>query len=441
MEKVLIIGKGAREHAIGFSISKDPAVSAVYYAPGNAGTALEYRCQNIEVDGTDMANKKKLARFVEHGSIDTIVVGPEQPLADGIVDFFHSQGFHQILGVTAAASRLESDKFYSYQLMEDRGIPQAKSIFCADYDRAMRAIKALSTDKGVVLKARGLTGGKGVIVCDSRREAEIMLPNFLDEFGQDCLVAERLFGPEYSVFGLSDGNRVVPFEISIQDHKRLLTGDVGPNTGGMGAYGPVPIADASMVRHIADTFMTPVVQEMKEDGREYKGFIYAAIILTDRGPQILEYNCRLGDPETSPLVMMLKDSLYQPISQALSGNLDARSMEIRPGAACCVVMAANGYPDKDVQRYVQGLPINGLGDAMSYRDVKVFHAGTAEELDHIVIHGGRSLDVAAYDPLNLLNAQQKAYATVNMIDRATTEKNNRRVFIHRDDIAAKGIGG
>ncbi|MCX6706676.1 MAG: hypothetical protein NT001_00870 [Candidatus Woesearchaeota archaeon] len=250
-----------------------------------------------------------------------------------------------------------------------------------------------------------------------------------------------MFGQEFSVFGISDGERVVPFAISIQDHKRLLDGDKGPNTGGMGAHGPVPIADKDMVKFIADKMMTPAVQQIKkENGEPYKGFLYAAVIMTEHGPKILEYNCRFGDPEAQPAVMMLRDGLYLPIKYALEGRLDQMKVEFRPGAACCVVMAANGYPDSKIAGYVKGLPIGGLDKVAELQGVKVFHAGTgSDEQGNLTVAGGRVLGVTAYSLNGIESAQPLAYTAVHIIDEATRELNNRIVFICRHDIAGRAL--
>lgn len=440
MSKVLVLGSGGREHALGWSIAQDPEVKEVLYAKGNTGTDEDEKCRNLEIDGTKKEIFPALADIVEKEGITDIVVGPEQPLADGIVDFFIKRGFNRIFGPTSAASALEADKFYSYRIMGALGIPQAKSILCSTTEYAEDAIRSIVTSGGVVIKARGLTAGKGVYVCDSRDEALARLKEHAKSYGPEVQISERLFGEEFSVFGISDGERVVPIEASVQDHKRLLDGDKGPNTGGMGAYCPAShVANAELVRDIAENFMTPVVEHMKKEGSEYKGFLYAAVIITEKGPKILEFNCRFGDPEAQPAVMMFKNGLYQPISAALEGRLDKVNIEFNPGAACCVVMASNGYPDSKIAGYVKGLPIGGLEEVSELPGVMVFHAGTAMKDGKVVIAGGRVLGVTAYHERGIESAQMAAYIAVNIINRATMELNNQTAFIYRNDIANRAV--
>lgn len=436
MPKVLVIGSGGREHALGWSIAQDSKVDEVLYAPGNAGTGKDEKCRNIKIDGAKKENFENLFDIVEKEKVDMVVVGSEQPLVDGIVDFFNERGYNRIFGPRSRAAEIESDKFWSKDIMFALNIPQARTICCYTTERAFSAIPEIARDKGVVIKARGLTGGKGVYVCNSEKEALSMLPRHVEAYGPEVLISERLFGQEFSVFGISDGERVLLLEMSVQDHKPLLDDDKGPNTGGMGAYGPARIADKKMVKKVADTMMTPLVKKMKEHGREYKGFLYAAVIRTGEGPKILEYNCRFGDPEAQPSVMMFKMGLYQPISAALDGKLDEVNVEFKPGASCCVVMASNGYPGK----YDKGFPIGGLEEVAELENVKVFHAGTAMEGKKIVTAGGRVLGVTAYSPEGIEDAQGMAYGAVAIIDEATRKLNKKEIFVYRNDIANKALG-
>lgn len=439
MVRTLVVGGGGREEAMKYSLAQGG--DEVFVAPGNPGTTLDERCYNLDFDVTKpktLEERRKLfpglADLVEKHNINRIVVGPEQPLVDGIVDFFYRLGFNNIFGSTSAASDIEADKFESYRLMDISGVPQAVSILCSDRDAVMQAITKLSTSRGVVLKARRLTGGKGVGVYDTEAEASKRAEEHMKLYGNDVLVAERLFGQELSVFGFSDGSKVIPIRIGVQDHKRLLYQDYGPNTGGMGAFCPVPIADSDMIQYITDKMMTPIVMKMKEEGHEYKGFLYAAVIMTEQGPKILEYNCRLGDPEAQPTVMKLIRGLSPAISAALEGRLTPEHLETKPGYSVCVVMASNGYPGD----YVKGLPIGGLEEVAKWGDVKVFHAGTAMKDGKVVTAGGRVIGVTALRD-NLREAQERAYEAVHLIDRETTRLNNRIVFIYRPDIADKGL--
>ena len=361
-----------------------------------------------------------------------VVVGPEQPLVDGLVDQFQEAGLgDRIFGPTAAGALIESDKFESYRVMRKLGIPQARSMRCFNPETARSEIEKMVTSQGIVLKARGLTGGKGVYVCDNAQEAFSALNELVKRYGPEVAVAERLFGQEFSVFALCDGQQALPIKMSVQDHKRLSDGDEGPNTGGMGAYCPALIADSDMVQHVTDKMMTPVVKELG-----YKGFLYAACIMTKEGPKILEYNCRFGDPEAQPAVMMLKDGLYQPMRYALEGRLDEIEMEFNPGAAVCVVMASDGYPES----YQKGFRIGGLEEAAQDPNVKIFHAGTGFDSDkNIVTSGGRVLGVTARGK-DVRGAQSIAYRTASTIQRETSKLNDGKMIFHyRVDIADKGV--
>jgi len=407
MNKVLVIGSGGREHALGWSIAQSRDVSEVLYAPGNAGTGLEEKGRNVSVDVSKKENFKALADLIKSEEIGLTVVGPEGPLADGLVDYLNSQGYQKVFGPTQKAAQLETDKFFSFDLMQKLNIPQADSVKCYTIDEAMKAVKERTTKEGIVIKARRLTGGKGVSVCDSKEEALEEIVRHAEKYSPEVLIAERLFGQEFSVFGISDGNIVFPFEISVQDHKCLLDGDKGPNTGGMGAYCPAPIATADIVRNVVKNIMVPVVQRMKFEGAEYKGFIYAGMIMTDEGSKVLEFNVRLGDPETQPMVMMLKNSLYEPIAAALEGRLNKVSIGVKHGAACCVVLALPGYPAEYKDNL--NLPISGLKEAESIEGVKVFHAGTKVDGINIVTAGGRVLGVTACSEAVLADAQRLVY--------------------------------
>ncbi|MBL7147584.1 MAG: phosphoribosylamine--glycine ligase [Nanoarchaeota archaeon] len=432
--RILIIGSGGREHALAYSIVQSPKVGEVLVVLGNAGTEMEKKCRNITLNRSSFG---ELADIVEIEDVNQIIVGPEKPLVKGIVDFFYIRGFFKIFGPTLDASAIESDKFFSYEVMNGLRIPQAESILCYTEDEAIEAINKMSSIKGVVIKARGLTAGKGVYVCGNKDEALFRLKKHTNLYGPQVLIAERLFGEEFSVFGISDGERVVPLEISVQDHKPLLNGDKGPNTGGMGAYCPAPIADSNLVNLVSNTMMAPLVQIMKKDGREFKGFLYAAVMMTENGPKILEYNCRFGDPEAQPGVMMLEDGLYEPISVALEGRLDEINFKFKPGAACCVVMASDGYPGK----YEKGFPIGGLEDVAELNDVKIFHASTKSDEKGIVTNGGRVLGVTAYSKDGIRDAQERAYEAVSIIDKSTKELNGgKEVFVYRRDIGAKALG-
>ncbi len=424
-KKVLILGSGGREHALGWNLGKEKGVE-VYYAPGNGGTRQDGI--NVSIDPTKTENFPAVLDYIEANSIDMVIVGPEDPLDKGIVDFLNIKGFNRVFGPTSAATRLESDKFYSHTIMEMLGIPQAYSVKCSSTAYALDVINRFPSE-GVVIKARGLTAGKGVTVCDTKKQALEEIDKHAEAYGQEVLIAERLVGEEFSIFAISDGKHVIPLGISLQDHKPRDDNDKGPNTGGMGAYGPAPIAPLDVVNHVANRIMAPIIRRMHEVGPEYKGFLYAGMMMTADGPKVIEFNARFGDPECQPAMMMLKNSLYEPISLALEGKLDENfQFEFNPGAACCVVLASQGYPGK----YEKGLQIIGLNEAAKVEGVKIFHAGTAEKDGQIVTAGGRVLGVTAYSPDGIREAQRLAYVAAELI---TTPGG----FHRRGDIAEKAF--
>jgi len=428
MKKVLVIGSGGREHALGWKLGQSDKVSEVLYAPGNGGTEEE-KGRNVSIDGSRKENSEAVYNLIRDENIDMAVVGPEQPLADGLVDYLNLRDYHRVIGPTQRASQLEVDKFFSFDLMNDLGIPQADSIKCYSTDEAIRAIRKMATSGGVVIKARWLTGGKGVTVCKSKEHAFSIIGNHAETYGQEVLIAKRLYGQEFSVFGISDGNIVSPLEISLQDHKQLFNGDRGPNTGGMGAYGPAPIASVEVVRRVNETIMTPVVQRMKEQGNEYKGVMYVGLIKSDKDPKVLEFNIRFGDPECQPTMMMLESDLYEIFSSSLDGNLGNVKMEFDPGAAVCVVLASKGYPGS----YEKGLPIKGLDNANGIDGVKVFHAGTKIDTNgRILTSGGRVVGVTGSSEEGIGYAQKLAY-------RGVSEISIPGGFHYRDDIGDKAL--
>lgn len=408
MTKILIIGSGGREHALGWKFSQNDEISAVFYAPGNGGTE-ENKGKNIRIDGTKKENFGKIHDFIIDEKIDMVIVGPEVPLADGIVDFLNMRGYERVFGPSHQASLLESDKFFSYDLMDRLNIQQAKSIKCSTIEEAKRAINLHCGPKGIVTKERGLTGGKGVYVHTSKNGALKGVGLHFTTHCNDILIAERLFGKEFSVFGISDGTKVIPFGVAFQDHKRLRDNDKGPNTGGMGAYGPVPFFTKEVIDVICKTILTPIVQEMRNLGAIYKGFIYAGMMITKDGFKVLEFNVRFGDPECQPAMMMLKSDLYDLLSCALDGRLD-NNIQFS-GFSCCVVLASKGYPGY----YNKHLPISGLEDAEKIENVKIFHAGTEKEGNGLYSIGGRVLGVTGYSLNNIEEARKDAYRAISKI--------------------------
>jgi phosphoribosylamine--glycine ligase len=446
-----VVGSGGREHTIAWKLAQSQNIEMVYMFPGNGGTATEPKVKNVAgLNGSKNENFSALHGLIRDHSIDYLVVGPEQPLADGIVDHLSGQGYGRVFGPKRTAAQIESDKVFSYNMMQRAGIPQARSIVCANMDEARAAVREMS-DKGhgIVFKTKGLAAGKGVYVCQESDNPMEMLTQHCSEFGEQLLVAEKLYGEEFSVFGISDGKRVIPFMMSAQDHKPLLADDLGPNTGGMGAYSPAPVADAKTVAWVTENIMNPAVRQMGECGIEYKGFLYAGLMRDDEDQiKVIEFNCRFGDPEAQPVMMMLGSDLDNIICNALDGRLSKDDFRFRNGAAVCVVMASNGYPGK----YEKGYSIGGIDDLPDHdkSGVKVFHAGTSWDGENFLTNGGRVLGVTAFSgyeqrrtqhrDLNAIRqAQQAAYYAVQMIDEETTALNHRRVFMYRPDIAAKAM--
>ena len=436
MVSVAVLGSGGREHALGYNLALDSDVSDVFYLPGNAGTAREFKGQNVPIDGTQKNNFEAVWDFIQYTNVGLVVPGPEGPLHDGLVDYLHSKKYRRVFGPTQAATQLEADKFYSYEVMRVLGIPQADSVLCHSTEEALYALQHHRPDeKGIVIKARGLTGGKGVTVCDSRRQARKEIYEHASKYGPEVLIAQRLYGQEYSFLGLSDGHTFLPIQISFQDHKRLLDGDKGPNTGGMGAYGPAPIAPQQTLDEVTREVMTPVVRYMERCGTPLVGTVYGALIQTDEGFKVLEFNVRFGVPEAQPAMMLVR-SLYEPISLALERKLDQAQLTYRQGSALCVVLASEGYPGN----YDKDIPICGLEDVECMDSIKIFHAGTTlNEQGKVVTHGGRVLGVTAYSPRGLLSSHLNVYNTIPRIVQPTEEQAGRKVFHWRTDIGDKAF--
>ncbi len=397
--KLLVIGSGGREHAIAWRLAQSPRVQKIFIAPGNGGTAREAGLENVAISGID-----KLAEFALAENIHLTVVGPEAPLADGIVDLFRSRGL-RILGPTQACARLESSKQFAKEFMTRYRIPTAEF---SSFDAAHAAhayIEAHGTP--VVVKADGLAAGKGVIVAMSADEAHRAIEQFLVErtmgaAGNRVVIEEFLEGEEASFIVLADGEHVLPLATS-QDHKRLRDGDRGPNTGGMGAYSPAPVVTPELHARVVREIIQPVLAGMTEEGHRYTGFLYAGLMIGSTGnPRVLEFNCRLGDPETQPILLRLKSDLFELIESAMEGRLDHVKAEWDRRAALGVVLAASGYPDAPEKGHV----VTGLPAARE--DFRVFHSGTALKDGAIVTNGGRVLCVTALGD-SIKMAQRRAY--------------------------------
>jgi len=406
---ILIIGGGGREHALAWKIAQSPRVARVYVAPGNAGTACDDALVNVPI--TDIA---ELVRFAQSSEIALTVVGPEAPLAAGIVDAFRDASL-AIFGPTRAAAQLESSKDFAKAFMQRHGLPTAAYATFTD----ARAAHAYVAERGapIVIKADGLAAGKGVVVAATVAEADaaidaMLVDNTMGAAGARVVIEEFLGGEEASFIVMADGRHVLPLASS-QDHKRLQDGDRGPNTGGMGAYSPAPVVTPAMHARIMREIVLPAINGMAADGMPYTGFLYAGVMIDAAGqPKVLEFNCRLGDPETQPIMARLKSDLVELVLRALAGTLDAAECEWDRRAALGVVLAAAGYPDAPQK----GALITGLERVTqeAHPGVHVFHAGTEQQNKHVVVSGGRVLCVTALGD-SVRQAQRAAYAAVSEI--------------------------
>ena len=403
--KLLVIGSGGREHAMAWRLAQSPRVSRVYVAPGNAGTAREDGLFNVEL--TDIA---KLVAFARAEAVHATVVGPEGPLAAGIVDAFRDAGL-RIFGPTRAAAQLESSKDFAKRFMQRHGIPTAKHKTFTSVGDACTFLEAHPAP--IVVKADGLAAGKGVVVAASDREArdavEMMLAGSkLGEAGHRVVIEEFMAGEEASFIVMVDGKNILPLASS-QDHKRIFDGDKGPNTGGMGAYSPAPVVTPEVHARVMREIIGPTVKGMADDGIAFQGFLYAGLMIDASGaPRVVEFNCRLGDPETQPIFMRLKSDFFEIVEHAIDGTLDRIEAQWDRRAALGVVMAAAGYPESPRKGdEIHGLPKNE-------EDFHVFHAGTAIKDGKVVANGGRVLCVTALgDKVKI--AAERAYEVVERI--------------------------
>jgi len=408
MMKILVIGSGGREHALAWKLAQSPRVAKVYVAPGNAGTAREAKCENVGIQATDVP---ALFAFARDRAIDLTVVGPEAPLAAGVVDTFRDGGL-RIFGPTREAAQLESSKAFAKDFLARHRIPTAEYRVFTELNPALDYIH----DRGapIVIKADGLAAGKGVVVAMTQAEAidavRDMLGGQFGQAGARVVIEEFLDGEEASFICMVDGQNILPMATS-QDHKRVGEGDTGPNTGGMGAYSPAPVVTPAIEARIMREIMEPTVRGMALDGLPYTGFLYAGIMIDQSGaPKVLEFNCRFGDPETQPIMMRLKSDLVGLLEAGIDGRLDAVGAAWDPRVALGVVMAAGGYPGEIRTADV----IEGL-DTPQPEYVKVFHAGTRlDEAGRVVTSGGRVLCVTALGE-TVHEAQQRAYAAVDTI--------------------------
>ena len=403
--KVLVVGSGAREHALVWKISQSPLVEKVFCAGGNAGIE-----EMATVIGTDPLDIKEIASFAKDEGIDFAVVGPEAPLVEGIADEFAKVGI-PLFGPTADAARLEGSKAFAKKFMEKHGIPTADFEVFTDFDRAVRYVKGVGAP--VVVKADGLAGGKGAVVCrtldDAIRTLEaFMIRGVFGESGRRVVIEEFLNGEEASYIVMANGEKYVPLPSS-QDHKRLLDGDRGPNTGGMGAYSPTPFVTPDIEERIKREVIEPTLKGLIEEGIRFKGFLYAGLMLTEEGPKVLEFNVRLGDPEAQPILMRIKGDFLSAMMEFYEGNKPF--LEVDERVAIDVVIASRGYPEKPEK----GKEIRGLDRVKNVSDVVVFHAGTVKKEGKVYTSGGRVLNVCAWGK-DLKEAKERAYRAVGLIE-------------------------
>jgi phosphoribosylamine--glycine ligase len=424
--KVLVIGKGGREHALVWKLAQSQRAAGVFCAPGNAGTAADG--VNVPIDPLDL---ERLVSFARKEQVGLTVVGPEEPLAAGIVDVFQKEGL-RIFGPSRDAAQIEASKVFAKKLMRHADVPTADFRVCDHPDPARHYIE--TREYPVVVKADGLAAGKGVIVCATTEEAwaaidRIMVREaFGPGVGRQVVIEKRLEGAELSIQALVAGRAIIPLPAT-QDHKAAFDGDKGPNTGGMGAYCPAPLATPELLAEIESSILVPTVHALKRGRRPFRGVLYAGLMVTNQGPRVLEFNCRFGDPETQPLLMRLQTDLLDLLDAAVGdrlGDLPDDFLRWDPRPAVSVVMASQGYPGP----YSKGKVVTGLAEAAKLPNVKVFHAGTKVENGLVVTDGGRVLSVTALGD-TLAEAKQNAYEAVSRI--------HFQGAFYRRDIADKAL--
>ncbi|MEE9219205.1 MAG: phosphoribosylamine--glycine ligase [Acidobacteriota bacterium] len=405
--RILVIGGGGREHALCWKLAQGESGREIYCAPGNAGIGSVARCVPIEPSDT-----VELADFAQGIKVDLTIVGPEVPLTLGIVDEFQKREL-PIFGPSQAAAEIEGSKIFAKQFMLKHGVPTASYQVCESPELALKYLKSKEATFPAVIKADGLTAGKGVIIAEDRKQAQqtvelMMVDKKFGTAGQRLIVEEFLQGRETSFFVLSDGNRVLPM-VTCQDHKRALDDDQGPNTGGMGAYSPALLKQDTF-KQILEEIMIPTISGLASEGRQYKGVLYAGIMLTSSGPRVLEFNARFGDPENQVLMPRLNGDLAPVLQAAAEGRLDRVKLEWRKEAAVCVVLASAGYPEKPQT----GKRIHGL-ERISGESVLVFHAATRKhESGAVLTSGGRVLNIVGLGG-DLNQAVERAYAAVSQV--------------------------
>jgi len=420
--KVLVLGSGGREHALVWKLRQSSRISQLYCAPGNGGIADDAECLAADLKSLDA-----IVALANRLQPDLTVVGPELPLQLGVVDEFQRRGW-PVFGPTQAAARLESSKSFAKEFLQRHHIPTAPFAICDSLEQVKSGLGHFHAP--VVVKADGLAAGKGVVIAKSKDEAasvaaEMLSGKMLGEAGSRVVLEECLSGDELSFLVFSDGERVAPL-VGAQDHKRVGDGDTGPNTGGMGAYSTVDIVDDRMRDWLVNHIARPVVAGMKAEGTEFKGVLYCGLMMTARGPMVLEFNCRFGDPETQPILMRLESDLVDAIEASIDGRISEGDFKWSRNASVCVVMSSGGYPGT----FEQGKRIDGLDEAGTVEGVKVFHAGTSKRDGVYYTAGGRVLGVTAR-AANLESAVSRAYEACGKISFAGAH--------YRKDIAGRAL--
>jgi phosphoribosylamine--glycine ligase len=427
---ILVIGSGGREHALAWKASQSASAQTVYVAPGNAGTAIEPGLENVAIGAGDFA---ALAEFAKSNNVGLTIVGPEQPLVDGIVDYFNERQL-PIFGPSSGAAQLEGSKSFTKDFLARHNIPTAFYETFTEVEPALEYLHKIGAP--IVVKADGLAAGKGVIVAMNLDEAEaavrdMLAGNAFGEAGHRVVIEEFLDGEEASFIVMADGTNVLPMATS-QDHKRVGVGDTGPNTGGMGAYSPAPVVDDVIYQRVMDEVIYPTVQGMAEEGNSYTGFLYAGLmIMADGTPKVIEYNCRFGDPETQPIMLRMQSDLVAHCLAAIDGTLNNQQTSWNQKPSVGVVLAAGGYPNSyNKGDIISGLPSLDNNSASADVSEKVFHAGTTEINGNICTNGGRVLCVTALGE-NVSDAQIQAYKLAAKI--------SWNGMFYRDDIAWRAI--
>jgi phosphoribosylamine--glycine ligase len=420
--KVLVLGGGGREHALVWKLKQSPRVSQLYCAPGNGGIADEAECLAADLKSLD-----SMVALATRLQPDLTLVGPELPLTLGVVDEFTRRGW-RAFGPTQAAARLESSKSFAKEFLQRHHIPTAPFAICDSIEQVKSAIGHFHTP--VVVKADGLAAGKGVVIAKNKEEAtsvaaDMLSGKMLGDAGSRVVLEECLKGDELSFLVFSDGERVAPL-VGAQDHKRVGDGDTGPNTGGMGAYSTADIVDDRMRDWLVNHIARPVVAGMKAEGTEFKGVLYCGLMMTARGPMVLEFNCRFGDPETQPILMRLESDLVDALEASIDGRVSDGDFKWTRDASVCVVMSSGGYPGT----FEQGKRIDGLKEANAVKGVKVFHAGTSKREGAYYSAGGRVLGVTAR-AADLETAVERAYEACGKISFAGAH--------YRKDIAGRAL--